>query len=69
MWLRWEQVDSYKNNVQIWNLVFKDTGEGVVSIKQSSFAEQKDNYKLRMRIKRMYEWYFTKVWFENLRFY
>lgn len=69
MWLRWEQVDSYKNNVQIWNLVFKDTGARVVIIKQSSLAEQKDNYRMRMKIKRMYEWYFTKVWLENLRFY
>lgn len=69
MWLRWEQVDSYKNNEQVWKLVFKDTGAGVLTIKQSALAEQWDNYRMRKKIKRMYERYFTKVWFENLRFY
>lgn len=69
MWLRWEQVRSNKNNMQVWKLVFIESGIVVATITQSSLAEQKDNYKLRMKIKRMYESYFTKVWFENLKFF
>lgn len=69
MWLRWEQVRSFESNVQIWKLVFKESGREVLSITQSALAEQKDNYKLRMKIKRMFDGYFTKLWFENLRLF
>lgn len=69
MWLRWEQDRSFGSNVQIWKLMFKESGRVVLRITQSALAEQKDNYKLRMKIKRMYDAYFTKLWINNLRLF
>lgn len=69
MWLHWEQMVNLKDKMQIWTLVVNESGREILTIEQSPYAEQKDNYKMRRRIKRMYEKYIAKVWFDNLRFF
>ena len=68
MEFEWKQLsDNGKGSLQKWTLIHKETGRPVLVIGLSRNAETYDNWKIRKKIKRTYEWYHTKVWFNKLK--
>lgn len=68
MEFEWKQLrDTGKGSLQKWMLVHKETGRAVMIIGLARNAETYQNWKMRKKIKRAYEWYHTKVWFNKLK--
>ena len=64
---RWEQ-QRYRDKMQHWALVHRESGRVVLQICLSNHSEQKQNYKIRRKIQRIYEVYFNMVYFQNFDF-
>lgn len=69
MAFQWQQFRSRRGQMQRWGLIHKDTGKAVLAICISNKASTEQNYKLRKKIKRAYEWYYSVVSFLEMEFF
>ena len=68
MTFKWIQHSTRAGEMQKWSLVNKESKLIVLDMWFSPYADEKQNYKLRRKIKTAYELYFQKVWFRELMF-
>jgi hypothetical protein len=66
---KWVQVSTRAGEFQRWMLVHKETRRAILEIRLSPLAEVSVNGKILRKIRRAYEWYFQKVWFNSLGFF
>lgn len=70
MTFKWEQKPTEKGQeMQYWVLVDKDSGKVVLQIALSYHATQQQNCKIRNKIQKIYEVYFSIVYFQNFKFF
>lgn len=69
MEFRWEQFSNNIGELEKWKLVHVDTGKPVMMVGISHYGETVQNWKLRKKIKRIYEWYYGKVWLKKFKFF
>lgn len=68
MIFKWIQHSTKAGEMQKWSLVNKESKVIVLEIWFSTYADDKQNYKLRKKIQTAYELYFQKVWFGAITF-
>lgn len=68
MMLKWIQHNTRAGDMQKWSLVNKESKVIVLDMWFSTYADERQNYKLRRKIQTAYELYFQAVWFRELMF-
>lgn len=69
MGFQWKQLRSMRGEMEKWVLIHKDTGRVVIGICLSRYASDYQNYRIKMKLQRIYSRYFYKVWMDNLQFF
>lgn len=69
MFFQWKQVSSNRGEPEKWVLIHTDTNKAVLSISLSTYADMYTNWKVRKKLKMIYELYYGKVWFKTLKFF
>lgn len=68
MMFKWIQQRTRKGEMQKWSLVNKESRVIVLDVWFSPYADERQNNKLRRKIKTAYELYFQVVWFGAFTF-
>lgn len=69
MFFEWRQQRGNGSNAQFWDLVHKEAGYKIITVFLSGEATEKENIKIRKKIKKAYQAYYVLVWYKTLRFF